>query len=164
MWSGCSERIAIFNHLMISSEIMQKGFPNIIVLLSILAFLVTSAGNTFGFAWCVGDDGRTRVEQASVNGCADRQGECHPLDSYAPISISGLDSEHSSSCSDVLIGSDEVVISKRIVKPHKLSLVDNVEVFPLKASDNQPRQLLAVTPPQRVSQAILAHRTVVLLN
>ncbi len=149
---------------MINCAPMKRFYSNIIILLSILALMVTSVGNAFGFAWCYGDDGRTRVEQASVNGCADRQSECHPLDSYGPTSISVLDSEHPSSCSDVLIGSDEVVISKRIVKPLKLSLVDNVEVFPLKISDNQPRQLFPVLSPQRVSRAILAHRTVVLLN
>lgn len=149
---------------MISSVPMHSVFSNIIVLSSVLAFLVTSAGNTFGFAWCVGDDGRTRVEQASVNGCADRQGECHPLDSYEPTSISSLDTEHSSPCSDLLIGPDEVVVSKRTVKPLKLHLADDVEVFLLNASDNKPRQLVSVLTPHRVSQAILAHRTVVLLN
>ena len=143
---------------------MHRFYPNIIILLSILALLVTSAVNTFGFAWCYGDDGRTRVEQASVNGCADRQGECHPLDSYEPVSISGLDSEYSSPCYDILIGADEVVIPKRSVKPLKLSLVRNIEFTPIKAFDSQPRQLFSVLSSQRVSQTILSHRTVVLLN
>jgi hypothetical protein len=142
---------------------MQRRFHNIIVLLSILAFLATSAVNTFGFAWCIDEDGSTRVEKASLSGCADLQGKCQPLDPYGPARISALDSEHSAPCTDVLIETDEFVVSKRIVKPHKLPLVDNVQPIFLNTPASKAPHFVSVLSPQRVSMAILAHRTVVLL-
>jgi hypothetical protein len=149
---------------MINCAPMSRFYFNIIILLSISALLVTSVGNTFGYAWCYGDDGRTRVEQASVNGCADRQGECQPLPRNLPVTIAGPDSDHSPQCSDVLIGSDEVVVTKRSDKSLKLPIVSSPVVLLFSASDTQPNQFFTVLSPKRVSQAILAHRTVVLLN
>ena len=88
----------------------------ILIALSIIVFLVTSAWNTFGYAWCIGDDGHAQVEQVFANGCTDRPVECHYVESYGPESLFEEDTGRSRSCYDVVIGEDEVKSGKVKVK------------------------------------------------
>lgn len=129
-----------------------------------MAFSVTNAGNTFGYAWCSDEDGRTRLEQASVNGCADRQGECLALETFEPPRFSDLDRGHSAPCSDVLIDKDGAVVAKRILKHLKLPMTGNAQGLSFKNLDTQALQFVSTPASNRVPLAILAHRTVVLLN
>jgi hypothetical protein len=150
--------------MIISSTMKSRAFKSYIVLLSLFALLATSVGNTFGFAWCLGDDGLSRIEKATPNGCADRKYGCADVEPSGISSIIKTDDSHCSPCSDLLIKQGSAIVSKRDAKTFKAALVARSPIAFVPVSAQQTVKSLPVTRALWVSQAILAHRTVVLLN
>lgn len=137
---------------------------NSLVLLLLSVFLITNVGNAIGYAWCFGDDGHSRIEQASFYGCADKEAGCSASLRYGSDSLSKAEPAHCSPCSDLLIEGDNAVVSKRIIKDAKVVLeAEPLSVSPL-VSYEQQANLKYISHPPRVAQTIRAHRTVVLLN
>ncbi len=142
----------------------RRPITYVITLFSLLAFWVTGAGNTFGYALCFADDGHTRMEPASFNGCIDREPECSAVKAPQAADLSKRHSESARPCSDLLLGKNNLVVSKRNVKTVKHQLLQDFQALPLVSNEIQASLVARVLQPSRVSQTILAHRTVVLLH
>lgn len=137
---------------------------NLISLVLIPIALLTFSTSAMSFVLCFGDDGHTRVEQASVYGC----GNCEEVSDthwgYNADRLSSRADERTRSCSDLPLSNDSLVYSKRNIKAADIPILEESTAtlyFPPKAYNTQKTP---VERPQRVSQAILVHRTVVLLN
>ena len=142
---------------------MKTKLLNFITLALIPIVLLTFSANALSFVWCFGDDGQTRLEQASVNGCIDCE-EVISTHGGETDSLSYKFDEKARSCSDILLDKDNLVISKRSYKAADIPIIGEYRV----SLNFSPNVYIGQVPPasqsQRVSQTILAHRTVVLLN
>jgi len=135
--------------------------------LLLAAFLVTSVGVLLGYVWCVGDDGHVEVNYtAGTDCCADSHVES-PDDQYDEPSISQANTDHCGSCLDFSAQQCEAVFFKRLKRTSVVSLE------PLSSNNSLPSamqsvKLVAVNPfrqpSRRVAQAIMFHRTVVLMS
>ena len=135
--------------------------------LLIAAFLVTSVGALLGYVWCVGDDGHVEVSYTAGNDCC---GDDHVQSStkqYDGPSISQNSADHCGSCLDFSVQQCGAVFFKRIKRTSLVSLE------PLSQNNSLPSAMQSIKlvatnhfrhPSQRIAQAILFHRTVVLLS
>ena len=73
---------------------------NIVAFLLLAAFLVTSTGNAFGYAWCVGDDGHVEVSYATGGACCVADSVNSNSDYYDINVISRFDGEGCGLCLD----------------------------------------------------------------
>ncbi len=135
--------------------------------LLLAAFLVTSVGALLGYVWCVGDDGHVDVSYAAGNDCCAGDEGSGTANHYVGPSISQADSDHCGSCLDFAVQQCEAVFLKRI----KRTTVAPLE--PLSPKNSHPGAMQSIKlvagsflpqPPPGVAQAILFHRTVVLLT
>jgi hypothetical protein len=139
----------------------------IIALLLLAAFLVTSTGNVFGYAWCVGDDGHVEVSYTKADVCCATDSENRNNDSSNGTVISRFDGEGCGLCLDFSALQSEAVFFKRLKRASTISLPP----FSHNSSPAMAVQSIkllvgnSVSPPlPKISQTLLAHRTVVLLN
>lgn len=142
-------------------------FSKITALLLLTAFLVTSTGNVFGYAWCVGDDGHVEVSYAKADACCATDSENRYDDSSNGIVISRFDGEGCGLCLDFSALKSEAVFFKRLKRASTVFLSPFSPDSSPAAAIQSVNLLVGnpVTPPlPRISQTILAHRTVVLLN
>jgi hypothetical protein len=145
--------------LMKSSKIMA--------LLLLAAFLVTSTGNVFGYAWCVGDDGHVEVSYSKADICCTIDSENRNDDSSNGTVISRFDGEGCGLCLDFSAQQSDAVFFKRLKRTSTVSLSPFSSDSSPAAAIRSTKLLVAnrVSPPlPRISQTILSHRTVVLLN
>lgn len=135
--------------------------------LLLAAFFVMSVGALLGYVWCVGDDGHVEVSYTAGIGCCADGHVRSPADQYDGPSISQASDDHCGSCFDFSAQQCEAVFSKR----NKRTLLVSLE--PLSSNNSLPSamqsvKLVAVKPfrqtSQRVAQAIIFHRTIVLLS
>ena len=145
--------------LLISSKIVT------FLLLSV--FLFAGTGNAFGYAWCVGDDGHVEVNYISGGDCCADDSSNRDVDRYDVTAISHSDGEHCGLCLDSSAKPSEAIFLKRLKRTSTVSIATvSLNNFPspvLKGSKLLAGNRATLSLP-RVSQAILAHRTVVLLN
>ena len=152
------------------SSLSMKHMPlsKIIAFLLLVAFLATSSVNVFGSGcvWCVGDNGHLGIDFFTDKSCCsdDYQGDKSVRYDLPAI---GQSSEHCSFCLDFSAQQGEAVFSKRL-KRIPTTLSDTVFLKGLRqiVSGNENRgagHLMPRSQP-RISQTILAHRTVVLRN
>jgi hypothetical protein len=146
---------------------MKLKLTQIIGFLLLPTFLFLSVGTAPGYAWCFGDDGHTAIEEATVAGCTDGQDELGEAVGYDTPTLHNSEGEHCGSCLDFALQQSEAYFSKRFNK----ALTAPIEVkslndftFAFAQSTKLVSGNLASQPPPRISQTILAHRTVVLLN
>jgi len=147
----------------------MKSRPSrhILALVSLLVFLLTGQAAAQGYVWCLGEDGHAALEYAASTSC--RPAPVEPCrDGHAggmPGALAG--DEHCGPCLDIPAVFDAArrpAQSPREYFPPQAGPAARVEIsrhprcVPLLTADLQPQ------PPPRISQAILAHRTVVLLN
>jgi hypothetical protein len=147
---------------------MRAKFPKIIVLLVLLpAFLTIGVSEGLGFSWCYGDDGHVELELASPDGCGDnasKQEAAPHCDEKAGLTS---DEDHCGPCLDFAIESGAPLASKRLEKqtPPAIDIATLISQRPtLSTNSKTVVNNLAPQPPPRISQTILTHRTVVLLN
>lgn len=145
---------------------MRPIFTRIIILLLLPAFILTAASEVLGFAWCVGDDGHVEFERGARHDCGDESFANENLGKNPASVIVGTSYECCGPCLDLTI-KNEAYIVKRLKKTSVApSDAISLQVFP--RSTIQRAKLLAgnliTQQPPRISQTILAHRTVVLLN
>lgn len=157
----CLFACAIFRpmNLFYSSKLM--------VSLLLVAFLSTSMGTVFGYAWCVGDDGHVEVSYATGDVCCGEGLEGSIVDRFDASSTSQINSNGCGSCLDFSAQHNEGVFFKRI-KRVSTSTPGVLSVNSLSAKTMQSARLAVANsmpqPPPRIAQTLLAHRTVVLLN
>lgn len=137
---------------------------NSLLFLLLSVFLTTNVGHAAGYTWCLGDDGHSKIEQASLNGCADRKAGCSSNLCYAAEDLSDFEAKHCSPCSDLLLESNNAVVAKRVIKDVKVVLKSKSRTVSPFFSYNQKNSLKYTSQAPRVSQAILALRTVILLS
>jgi hypothetical protein len=147
---------------------MKQTFSKIAVLLLLPAFLITSTGNVLGDALCIGDDGHVEIEFVTINGCGDGGFESSAAVSHEVTAEHQSNDEHcGSSCLDVSMPQSEATAVKRLGKIASASLAFVApNIFPSLSAQSLKLVVsnLASQPPPRISQTILAHRTIVLLT
>ena len=154
--------------LVISSGSMKfNKSAKLVTSLLLAAFLVTSVGALLGYVWCVGDDGHVEVSYTTGTNCCDDDQVHGTAKHYDELSISQSNSDHCGSCLDFAAQQCEAVFLKRI----KRTTVAPIE--PLSPNNSHPAVMQSLKlvagsflpqPPPGVAQAILFHRTVVLLT
>lgn len=158
--------MASFNgHVLSSVAMKSSGSTKIMILLLLVIFLLTSMG-TFGYAWCVGDDGHVEVNYAAATGCCNQDQSPYSGGQSGSPGLSRAGADYCGLCLDFDAQKYEAVFFKRIKKSAVLSLE------PLTKGASYPNAisnsgLVAKMSPQqqfRVAQIILALRTIVLLN
>lgn len=153
---------------MLSSGAMKfNRSSKLVTCLLLTAFLATSVVALLGYVWCVGDDGHVEVNYtAGIDCCGDSHVQS-TADQYDGPSISQASAEHCGSCLDFSAQQCEAVFFKRIKRSSLVSLE------PLSPNNSLPSAMQSVKlvaanhfrqPSLRIAQAILFHRTVVLLS
>ena len=154
---------------MLSSLSMKlMSLSKIIACLLLVAFLATSSVNVFGYgyAWCVGDDGHVGIDSfTDKNCCTD---DCQGVKAVRPeLPAISPSSERCGLCLDFSAQQSEAVFLKRL-KRIPTNSSDTVSPKSLteiaRGNDNRVAGSLMPRSQPRVSQTILAHRTVVLRN
>lgn len=153
---------------MISSLTMNlTSFLKRMIPILLIAFLASSFGDVFGYAWCVGDDGHVGIDYVTdKNCCADEYINDRVIRSDVPA-ISHPYGEHCGTCLDFPAQQGEAVFFKRL-KRTSPAFVDAVTAKGFSQIPTQKLRLvggrLMPLSQPRMSQTILAHRTVVLRN
>ena len=143
------------------------SFTKFVAFLLLPAFLIASAGDMLGYAWCLGDDGHVEIQYVTSNGCCDSNLENSHSVRPDVATLHQSSDNHCGSCLDFSTQPNEAVFSKRLKRVSSGSIkIISSNSFPSISAQNVKLVVsnLASQPPPRVSQAILAHRTVVLLN
>ena len=146
---------------------MKSYCPSKLATLLFLAvFLLTSLG-TFGYAWCVGDDGHVEVSYATEDGCCSEGQDREYGIKYESPGLSRLSGQDCGLCLDFATPQNEAVFFKRIKRTTTVVLEPLspgspfIKVLP---GNQLVARTLASPKVLRIAQAILAHRTVVLLT
>lgn len=146
---------------------LKRTSRPIVAFVSLMLFLVTGQVSVQGYVWCLGEDGHAALEYAENNSCGAepeaRQQDCH--DEENALSDLGQD-EHCGPCLDIPatleVTSFHDKYQKNLQAPPGLPITAqslSSLAFSQALSTNQLAQ-----PPPRVSQSLIAHRTVVLLS
>ena len=129
----------------------------------LLAFVFTTLGSVPGFAWCIGEDGHFEVEYVAARDCgsATSTSGTIPGESYFHF-----DEGHCGPCLDFYFLSPEALSAKRL--NHKANKSPTVIALSKTPSFNSLAARLVdnnldLQSPPRIFQAILEHRTIVLL-
>jgi len=143
------------------------SFSKIAAFLLLPAFLIASAGDMLGYAWCLGEDGHVEINYVTSNGCCDSNFENSHSARPDVATLHQSSDNHCGSCLDFSTQPNEAVFSKRLKRTSSGSInAISSNSFPSISAQNAKLVVgnLASQPPPRISQTILAHRTVVLLN
>jgi hypothetical protein len=135
--------------------------------LPLLCLLVLSllAGQTsaFGYVWCIGADGHTRIEGATNGACGEAEDTCPPAPGDLRPSLSSAD-EHCGPCLDLPPAGDTLQNRSRpshdfdvLLLPPAIAQAPAGPVFIRTLTAN-----LIPDPPPRPHETLLALRTVVL--
>ena len=143
---------------------MKTKLLKFLTLALIPIVLLTFSTSALSFVWCFGDNGQTRLEQASANGCFDCEEVISTHGGGEVDSLSYKFDEKARSCSDFLLDKDNLVISKRSYKAADIPILGEYSVSLNFSPNVYIDQVFPALKSQRVSRTILAHRTVVLLN
>jgi len=137
-----------------------------LALVSLLIFLLTGQIGVQGYVWCLGEDGHAALEYAAGGSCGPgaqpQDQDCHGEVIFDLPS----QEEHCGPCLDIPHSLN--AISKR-TQDHKdfqshILFQSTAQVSAIPAFSRTLTANLYPQPPPRISQAILSHRTVVLLN
>lgn len=150
--------------MIVSFSMRNLLAKNSLALLFLMTFLMTNVGNALGYAWCFGDDGHSRIEQATLNGCADKGDECSTRVRYVHDSLSNVDAEQSRPCYDLFLDRSNAFVSKRVLKDAKVGSTPKTQFVSFPVADNLQIKSRFISQTPQLSQALLAQRTVVLLN
>ena len=134
-------------------------------LILLLTFVLTTVGSVPGFAWCIGEDGHFEIEYIATGDFGGGvTGSSGNMTGESSIQI---DEDHCGPCLDFIFQSHEAMSANR---PHHKTSKSH-DVFALKIFPSITCQTVKLVvgnlvpqPPPRISQAILEHRTIVLLN
>jgi len=145
---------------------MRLIVTRIIVLLLLPAFILTSASEVLGFAWCVGNDGHVEFERGTRHNCGDENFTDENFGRNDARIILGTNYECCGPCLDLSIQNEAYIIKR--LKKTSVAPSDAISqnVFPRNTIQSTKLLVgnLITQQPSRISQTILAHRTVVLLN
>lgn len=143
------------------------SFSKIAALLLLPAFLIASAGDMLDYTWCLGDDGHVEIKYVTSNGCCDSNFENSHISRSEVATLHQSSDNHCGSCLDFSTQPNEAVFAKRLkrVSSNPIKAI-TANGFPSISAQNAKLVVsnLASQPPPRISQTILAHRTIVLLN
>lgn len=145
---------------------MKLKLTQIVAIFVLPAFLLVSIGSEPGYAWCFGEDGHSEIEQITIMGCGDNQEELKEAFKHDTTSLYNSDDECCGPCLDLSAQQHEASLSKRLKKLLSIPLEGiTPNVFPqiFAQKIDLVAGNLASQPPPRISQRILAHRTIVLL-
>lgn len=144
---------------------MRLILSRILVAVLLPVFLLTCVGSAFGFAWCIGEDGHVEIERVAGNGCGDDDFESKGVVSHKTPTIQYPSYDHCGPCLDLSM-QNNIFTAKRLTKitstPSDVIILNGF----LETSIQSIKLVvgnLAPQPPPRISQSILAHRTIVLL-
>ena len=140
---------------------LKKVSPPVALLAVLLALLVAGQGIAWSFVLCIGESGHSAIEQSVHGKCGS---DANPCGAEGGVSVA----DQESSCKDVPLSF--VSLRDRSLGDDELfSAVSLPAGFPLSLTGGElfVRDLVASLypqPPPRPYQALLALRTVILLN
>ncbi len=133
------------------------------LLVILLILLMTGQGLASGFVLCVGESGRTTFEQGLAGKCAPAQPSCVEEE----CSCSSHNDDHCGACNDFSAASDSLHGRSRgdqdLANALAFSPVAAVPSPITLSARHLPIKLSALPPPQPTT-ALIALRTIVLLN
>ena len=139
-----------------------------IALFSLLTFLFTGQAGAQGYIWCLGEDGHSALEYAASDTCGpspqqlEQTQQCHGEE----IRETSAQEEHCGPCYDLPTTFEAASRRTQDRKDFtaQIEFPATIQVASLPTFARTLTSNLYPQPPPRISQAILAHRTVVLLN
>lgn len=146
---------------------MRRQLPKIAVLLLLPAFLLAGFGNAFASSWCVSASHRAQIEKSFASDCG---GCCEGAGATCLVKGAKTRAPECAQCYPCLDFStqpDKATLVKRFAKIPVFSIAAAVSnaFTPMPSLAGKPLNgNPALQLQTRISQAILAHRTVVLLN
>lgn len=152
--------------LVLSFDAMKRRYlSKLVTCLLLTTFFLASTASVFGYAWCLGDDGHVEVSYSKGSGCCDPEPGKLPVARHIVPTITQSSDNFCSSCLDFSVQTCDAVFTKRVkrVTPPPVALL-NARVFSPKVVQSTPWDVKLTSLLPRISQAILVHRTVVLLN
>jgi len=144
----------------------MKLFSKISKLLLLATFMLSNIAGASGLVFCFADDGHVEFEYASEGRCRDGYVIDIDIPDNEVISISAPTESHCGSCNDLDISHTDTTFTKRLLNKSlsSLDIPQMDKVFPYSGSfDRLVLSNFAPQPPPRISQAVLNHRTTVLL-
>ncbi len=152
--------------LVLSFDAMKPRYPSkLVTCLLLTIFFLVSTASVFGYAWCFGDDGHVEVSYDRGGGCCDPETGKRPVARALAPSITQSSDNFCSSCLDFSVQPCDAVFTKRVKRVSAPPVaVLNAYVFSPKVVQSTPWDVKLASTSPRISQAILVHRTVVLLN
>ncbi|MBW2475928.1 MAG: hypothetical protein JRE63_01235 [Deltaproteobacteria bacterium] len=141
---------------------------HIVVFISLLIFMLTGQAGVQGYVWCLGEDGHSALEYAENSTCvtalSSSKQDCHVEVAAADNDLSEAD--HCGPCLDIPASLEAHSFRYELHKyfdtsaelPETVWLSKSAVLLQVVTND------LLSKPPPWISQAILSHRTVVLLN
>jgi len=135
-----------------------------VILISLLVFAITGQAGAKDFIWCLGEDGQSRLELSQSDSCNNTEQDHHHDQKFSSIAT---EEDNCGPCLDIETSFEKAFNLSR----DKDTLPDEV-LTPVFGSNNHTPGLSHPAnytvsfqlPPPWVSQTLLKHRTVVLLN
>lgn len=138
-----------------------RSFRQVFAIACLVVFLLSGQAGAFGLVLCLGDDGHAALEYAFGDACGDEPKER----SGEPAFGLSVEDEHCGPCLDL-----DPSLHAASVRPQdhlKFPPIPMPAVMPASPAPVFVRVHIAhlyPQPPPQISQTILFHRTVVLLN
>lgn len=131
----------------------------------LLVFTLMTIGSVPGFAWCIGQDGHIEIEFAAAGDCCVGSSELTITPNGLSDQSVHIDQDHCGPCLDLFLQCHNVVSVNRFHKDTVVAgfCIENDIVAGIPSAVKLLLGNLVPQPPPRISQAILAHRTTVLL-
>ena len=146
---------------------MKLKITQIMATFLLPAFFLASIGSAPAYAWCFGEKIHLEIEEKKISGYVDHQKESKEAAKYDIPSFYSSDDKHCGTCFHFSAQKNEAIFSKKLEKlPNVTEDVTNPYVLAhvITRKGDLVAVNLAPQPPPRISQTLLAHRTVVLLN
>ena len=146
---------------------MKLKIYQIVATFLLPAFLLVSIGSAPAYAWCFGEEVHLEIEEKTISGYVGHQEEPKEAAKYDIPSFYSSDDKHCGTCFHLSAQQNKATYSKRPEKPLNVPVdVTSLNVLPqaITLKVGLVAVNLASQPPPRISQALLALRTVVLLN
>lgn len=143
---------------------MCLRYLNIKCFVLLLTFVLTTLVSVPGFAWCIGEDGHFEIEYEAIKGCGIGAigSTVDPVDG----SSVHIKEDNRGACLDIYLQSGEAISNKRLYE----KVIKTADTLALSAPPLFTSQAVKMVianlvprPPQRITQAVLDHRTIVLL-
>ena len=144
---------------------MKPSLLKSLITVLIPTLILTFSTNVLGLEWCVGENGHTKIEYPGSSNCCDEGTPAQSGVKKSPVSEYAFGNVGCAPCLD-FVALNDTALSKRFKSWSSFKEIASADPKPYPAFHNNKyhSNKLKNNQPPRISQTILSHRKVVLLN